>query len=170
MSENNNNNQPIEAGRVVDATPVASNNSNDQDSSSKLYTNEEVDKIINKKLARERAKYEALLKADNGTRDQLKELEEREKSITKREISAHVCTRLAADGMPSSFETIFDHCTTVDEANELYDKISTDLSASLKAAVDKAVKERIRGRTPTMGSAQPIGGHTDGLLKSPLRR
>lgn len=122
--------------------------------SERSYSEEDVNRIVEKRLARERRKYAELI-AGNGD-DRETKLLEREKAVTTRELKADAREKLAAAGLP------------VAESLELLDYTDSDACEAsikkLKAAFDKAISEKIsatlRGgpaiKKAPQGGADPI--------------
>lgn len=108
----------------------------------KTFTQEEVDKIIQKRLTREREK---ITKAfEEGTRES--DLDERERNITKRELKADTLERLAKNGMPLGLAELIDY-----RSKEECEKSITTVSKVFNAAVNEAVKAKARQSTPREG-------------------
>ena len=119
----------------------------------KTFTQEEVDKIIQKRLTREREK---LTKAfEEGTRES--DLDERERNITRRELKADTLERLAESGMPLGLAELIDY-----SSKEECEKSIVTVSKVFNAAVNEAVKAKARQATPKEGYV--------GLKSDPLAR
>ena len=135
---------------------------------SKMYTQEEVNKLFDARFARESRKWEQRLtesqkmtemnaeqKAQYQQKKYEKELEEREAEITKRELRATAKEVLAEKGLPADLFEVLNYndaetCTAGIDA----------LEKAFRSAVDKAVDDRVRksGGTPKTGESKSRSG------------
>lgn len=140
--------------------PSSNEEGTDSDDSSdnpKMFTQDDVDKVVQKRLSRERKKWEQeqQQEQDEATKlagmneKQKKEyqekkredkLNEREKEITKRELTATAKEMLAEKGLPMSLSSILDY-TDADSCNASIDVVEK----AFQEAVQKAIDDKIKG-------------------------
>ena len=109
----------------------------------KKYTDEDVDRIVAKKIAAERKRAAKALEIDNQESD----LEIRERNITKREMLMDVKERLEGDGLPAALANLISY-----ESREDMDKSYKDVINVFNDCVAVGIKNAIRGTTPKTGS------------------
>lgn len=121
-------------GKEKDPTEHAQDPDNE-----KKYTDADVDRIVSKRLNRERKRLsEALGKGEKET-----ELEIRERKVLERELKMDVRERLAKDNLPESLSEIMNY-SSVDGFNKSYEEIT----GVFKTALTEKVKPLIAGRIP----------------------
>lgn len=118
--------------------------------SEKKFTQEEVDQIVSTKLseAEKLAKMNAEQKAKYAQEKHEKELAEREAALTKRELTATAKEILTSKGLPAELAEIADTSSA--------DKCTASLEAiekAFSAAVQKAVNDRLKADPPKKGDA-----------------
>lgn len=101
-----------------------------QENLEKKYTDDDVDRILAKKIAAERSK---------NIKQYSEELEKRERAVLQRELAAEAKERLANDSLPSSLLELMNYNST-EEFEESYAKVSKVFKETLK--------QRISGRKP----------------------
>ena len=99
------------------------------------YTDADVDRIIARKLSRERAKLAREITGQVET-----DLDEREKNILRRELRADARDALAADGLPVSLADLLNY-----ESKEACEQSYSVLVKAFNAAIQGQVNARIRG-------------------------
>lgn len=109
----------------------------------KKYTDEDVDRIVAKKIAAERKRAAKALEIDNQESD----LEIRERNIAKREMLMDVKERLEGDGLPAALANLISY-----ESREDMDKSYKDVINVFNDCVAVGIKDAIRGTTPKTGS------------------
>ena len=109
----------------------------------KKYTDEDVDRIVAKKIAAERKRAAKALEIDNQESD----LEIRERNIAKREMLMDVKERLEGDGLPAALANLISY-----ESREDMDKSYKDVINVFNDCVAVGIKNAIRGTTPKTGS------------------
>lgn len=115
----------------------------------KTFTTEEVNEIVQRRLAREREK---LSKAfQEGTKES--DLDERERKILKRELRADVVESLAENHMPAGLADLVNY-----DSKEDCEKSLGMISAVFNQAVNEAVKGKARQTTPIEGRTCYIKG------------
>ena len=129
----------------------------DQEGNKKTFTQEDVDKAIQKRLARERKKWEQeqqnqqteaeklagmteKQKKEYQDKKKLEDLEKREKEITKRELSAQAKETLVDKGLPMDLADVLDY-TDADACNASIEKVEK----AFQQAVQKAIDDKIKG-------------------------
>ena len=136
----------------------------------KTFTQEDVNKMIQDRITREKAKWEkkvqderteaeklAKMKADEKAKYQeekkIKDLEARERDITTRELKAQAYEALAEKNMPKELVDILNY-----ESAETCNASIEAVEKAFQSAVEKAVNDKLRGgNTPKGGQ----GSKTD---------
>ncbi len=126
----------------------------------RTFTQEEVDKIIKGRVAKERKSWEKQL-ADQQTeaeklasmnekekkayqeQKRIKDLENRETAITRRELIAQAKEQLADKGLPITLAEILNF-TDAESCNKSIETVEK----AFQSAVEKAVEDRIKGGKP----------------------
>ena len=126
----------------------------------KTFTQEELDKIVQGRIAKERKSWEKQLE-DQKTEAQkletmsdkekkkyqeekrIKELDDREAAITRRELTAQAKVQLADKGIPTELAEILN----LTDAESCKKSIET-VEKAFQTAVEKAVEEKIKGNAP----------------------
>ena len=126
----------------------------------KTFTQEELDKIVQGRIAKERKSWEKQLE-DQKTEAQkletmsdkekkkyqeekrIKDLDDREAAITRRELTAQAKVQLADKGIPTELAEIL----ILTDADSCKKSIET-VEKAFQTAVQRAVEERIKGREP----------------------
>lgn len=144
---------------------------------SKTFTQEELDKIVQGRIAKERKSWEKQLE-DQRTEAQklesmsekdkkkyqeakrIKELDDREKAITKRELTAQAKVQLADKGIPTELAEILNF-TDADSCKKSIEVVEK----AFQTAVEKVVEEKIKGGS-TMRKAKEIESEKDLIYKN----
>ncbi len=149
----------------TDNTTETTDNSNNQtETTEKTFTQKDVDKLIQDRLAREQSKWEKRVKEERTEAEKLAkmnaeqkakyaeekriaELEKREKEITTRELRAQAYETLAEKNLPKELigTLNFESAETCNASIEAVEK-------SFQSAVEKAVNEKLRGGDPPKSS------------------
>jgi hypothetical protein len=145
----------------------------------KTFTQDELNAIIDKRLARERADADAKIKAavteaqklakmsaderaEHEKKAHEKALAEREAEITKRELRAEAKSQLSDKGLPIELAEILPY-TDADTTNAAI--LATE--KVFRAAVEKAVTDRLKGNAPKVTqAATPTATLDDEIRKS----
>lgn len=126
----------------------------------KTFTQEELDKIVQGRIAKERKAWEKHLEDEKTEAQKLetmsekekkkyqeekriKELDDREAAITRRELTAQAKVQLADKGIPAELAEILN----LTDAESCKKSIET-VEKAFQTAVQRAVEERIKGREP----------------------
>lgn len=117
----------------------------------KKYTDKEVNAIVSKKIARERKKIARELEG----REQLTELEKRERDITIREWKADAKLYMAENGLPTKLADILNYNDEETYKGSL-ESVTEVVREIVKDLTEKGIKKALVGRTPTAscGSAK----------------
>ena len=126
----------------------------------KTFTQEEVDKIVNKRLARERKDIEAKIEAERAEAERLAKMSEAEKqqALFKKQVAEFEATKrafeqekllnetskqLASKNLPIEFAEML----KANDAESTFENIKV-FEAKFNEAVERLVNERLKGKTP----------------------
>lgn len=126
----------------------------------KTFTQEELDKIVQGRIAKERKAWEKQLEEQQTEAQKLetmsekekkkyqeekriKDLDDREAAITRRELTAQAKVQLADKGIPTELAEIL----ILTDADSCKKSIET-VEKAFQSSVEKAVEEKIKGREP----------------------
>ena len=126
----------------------------------KTFTQEEVDKIVNKRLARERKDIEAKIEAERAEAERLAKMSEAEKqqALFKKQVEEFEATKrafeqekllndtskqLASKNLPIQFAEML----KAQDAESTFENIKI-FEAKFNEAVERLVNERLKGNTP----------------------
>ena len=126
----------------------------------KTFTQEELDKIVQGKIAKERKAWEKHLEDEKTEAQKLetmsekekkkyqeekriKELDDREAAITRRELTAQAKVQLADKGIPTELAEIL-NLTDAESCKKSIEIVEK----AFQTAVEKAVEEKIKGNAP----------------------
>ena len=126
----------------------------------KTFTQEEVDKIVNKRLARERKDIEAKIEAERAEAERLAKMSEAEKqqALFKKQVAEFEATKrafeqekllnetskqLASKNLPIEFAEML----KAQDAESTFENIKI-FEAKFNEAVERVVNERLKGNTP----------------------
>ena len=150
-----------DAGAGVNGSDNTSNaDTQDTSNTEKTFTQEDVNRMIQTRIAQEQKQWEkkvqeerteaeklAKMKADEKAKYQeekrLKELEQREKDITTRELKATAYETLAEKNLPKELVNILNY-----ESAETCNSSIEAVEKAFQSAVEKAVNEKLRGGNP----------------------
>lgn len=144
MSENNET-QNMEAAAIDERAGV-----NEQaEQEEKKYTDSDVDRIVSKKLKRERERVRKTLTES----EQLSEIEIRERNVLKREMMADAREQLKSEGLPDGLAELMNY-----ESKETFEE-SYELTKNVfNEAIKAYLIEKARGATPKAFSS-PSGAN-----------
>ncbi len=149
------------SGNDADQGPGQDNqDSGEGGQETKTFTQEELDKIVQGRIAKERKAWEKHLEDEKTEAQKLetmsekekkkyqeekriKELDDREAAITRRELTAQAKVQLADKGIPTELAEILN----LTDAESCKKSIET-VEKAFQTAVQRAVEERIKGREP----------------------
>ena len=123
------------------------NESNQEQESEKKYTDDDLDKIIARKIAAERKRMSKLFNEEQ----QENEMEIRERKVLERELKADAKDALIAQGLPSSLSNLMTY-----NSKEEYDKSFEDVSAVFREAMRQEYTNRFSQspKASSMGSKE----------------
>lgn len=123
----------------------------------KKYTDADLDKIIARKVARERARLSKLLE----TEQQESDLEKRERELKRRETMADMRDRLQARGYPYKLAEVLNY-NSEEELEESFEYIT----AVFSEALSEAIKRHLVGPTPKASITPPAGSLDDKIREA----
>lgn len=140
----------------------------------KTFTQEELDKIVQGRIAKERKAWEKHLEDEKTEAQKLetmsekekkkyqeekriKELDDREAAITRRELTAQAKVQLADKGIPTELAEIL-NLTDAESCKKSIEIVEK----AFQTAVEKAVEEKIKGNAPI----KKVSGNTTISLES----
>ena len=134
-----NENAGAAAGKPA-GTPEVENEPKEQhvDAPEKKYSDEDLDRILAGKIARERRKLTESISSQLAA-----ELDERERNIFKRELRADAQDKLVADGLPPRLSDCFSY-----ESKEAFDKSYSSIVKAFQDALAEGVRDALRGNVP----------------------
>lgn len=112
----------------------------------KKYTDEDVDRIIAKKIAAERKRMSKLFNDEQ----QESELDKRERDVLKRELRADAKDTLTSQGLPSTLADLIDYSDKESSEKSLENVISI-----FREATAQGIKNALRGHAPRVGARLP---------------
>ena len=147
-----------EEGTGDEVNPDNAQSGEPEDDKSKVatFTEDDVNRIVKQRLAREKKKWEKdhteaerLQKMTDDEKKQYEEdkrkedLDNRDAAITRRELTAVAKEQLNAAGVPADMAEFIDY-TDADTVNESVKR----LSKAFKGAVQQSVDDRLKGKSP----------------------
>lgn len=141
--EENTEKEAPEASAEEVAEDHASDPAEETAANDKKYTDEDVNRIVARRIAAERKRIDKLVNAERET----SEIEERENNVRKREMMADTKDRLIKDGLPLSLSDILNYASE-EELEASYNKVKE----CFNEAVTEGCKRALAGRTPRRGS------------------
>lgn len=136
-------NEMIESVEDVTTEKTAEVQDEEKQSPAKKYTDEDVDRIIARKIAAERKRMSKLFNEEQ----QESELEKRERAVLLRELKADAKDMLISEGLPSSLAGLLNY-----GSKEELNQSMTEVSAIFREAVQQGIKEKLRGEPPRKGT------------------
>ncbi|SCI20215.1 Uncharacterised protein [uncultured Ruminococcus sp.] len=136
-------NEMIESVEDVTTEKTAEVQGGEKQEAEKKYTDEDVDRIIARKIAAERKRMSKLFNEEQ----QESELEKRERAVLLRELKADAKDMLISEGLPSSLAGLLNY-----SSKEELSQSMAEVSAIFREAVQQGVKEKLRGETPRKGT------------------
>lgn len=105
----------------------------------KKYTDDDVNRIVARKIAAERKRMQKLFNNEQ----QESEIEVRERNVLKRELMADARDALTGEGLPSSLANLLSY-----DNKESFEDSYKAVVECFRDAVEVAVRTRLRGSTP----------------------
>lgn len=135
-----------EVAEVVEAATTEENagvQGEEKQEAEKKYTDQDLDRIISKRISAERKRMQKLFNEEQ----QESELEKRERAVLLRELKADAKDTLIERGLPSSLAGLLDYSD-----KESLDSSLDEVGRIFNAAVEQGVKARLKGEPPRKGS------------------
>lgn len=114
----------------------------------KKYTDKDVDRIVAKKIASERRRMQRLFEEEQ----QVSEIEQRERNVLLRELKADAKDLLTEKGLPASLAELLDYSD-----KDAVDRSLQEVGEIFRSAVERGVKDRLRGNTPRVSYGRGNG-------------
>ena len=133
--------EPAETGTNQPQAPEAEHEE-------KTFTQDEVNEIVRRRLAKEREKFTSLMDGEGENK-----LIEREKAVLKRELRADALDKLKEKQYPSSLADLLDY-TDEESCNASFDKVIGVFQDLKKQAFEAAFKSG--AHTPRAGGIAPV--------------
>lgn len=135
--------QTTDGGVVATEEVKATEEQSDQaEVQEKKYTDADVDRIVSKKISRERDRLQKLFKEEQ----QVSDLDERERNVSIREMKADAREELERRGLPLRLADMLNFSD-----RETMEKGLDSLEQSFREAVAFGIKDAIRGEVPKTG-------------------
>lgn len=154
-------NETAEVAEVAEVAPAeesAGIQSKEGQEAEKKYSDEDVDRIIARKIAAERKRMQKLFNEEQ----QVSEIEMREKKVLLRELKADAKDALIEKGLPYSLADVLDYSD-----KESLIKSMDVVARAFNSAVEAGIKARLRGETPRRGGN--YSGGPDDALRNAFR-
>lgn len=146
------NQEGTQGDQNADGAGEGAEGADDSQAQEKKYTDQDVDRIIAKKIAAERKRMSKLFNEEQ----QENELEIRERNVAKREMMADAKDALVKDELPYTLAGLMDYTD-----KESYEASYKEVTQIFRDAVQQQVKHLLRGSTPKVstgaGGMDPIG-------------
>lgn len=114
----------------------------------KKYTDDDVDRIVSKKIARERERLQKLFNEEQ----EVSEIEQREQKVFMREMKADARDMLIERGLPALLADVLNYESKEDMTSSI-----EDVENVFREAVEREVKLRMKGSTPITGKVYKPG-------------
>ena len=128
-------NEMIESVEDVTTEKTAEVQGGEKQEAEKKYTDEDVDRIIARKIAAERKRMSKLFNEER----QESELEKRERAVLLRELKADAKDMLISEGLPSSLAGLLNY-----SSKEELSQSMAEVSAIFREAVQQGIKEKLK--------------------------
>lgn len=119
----------------------------------KKYTDEDLDRIIAKKIAAERKRMQRVFNEEQ----QENEIEIRERNVLKRELMADAKDRLVEHGLPYTLSNLMSY-----EDKDAFEKSYQEVTGIFIKAVQRGVTDALKGNPPKVST----GGRKDDIAKA----
>lgn len=129
----------------------------DQHKAERTFTQDEVNDIVQKRLAKERERLSKVFQEEK----QLSELEERERNILKRELRADAIEELSKRNLPARLADLLDY-----SGEEEMQKSMNEVITIFRSALSEKIKPYARQTTPFEG----MGGSSMNTSDSAIRK
>lgn len=132
----------------------------DQHEGERTFTQDEVNDIVQKRLAKERERLSKVFQEEK----QVSELEERERNILKRELRADAIEILNKGNLPTRLADLLDY-----SSEESFNSSMAEVTAIFKGALGEKLKPYARQKTPFEGMGG-AGINTDTKESAAIRK
>lgn len=113
----------------------------------KKYTDADVDKIVAKKIAKERARLSKIFNDEQQESD----LEKRERNVLVRELKADAKDKLVEDGLPYTLADLMAY-----DSKESFSKSYNEVTTIFREAVQRGVKDALKSPAPRVGTGNRL--------------
>lgn len=143
------NNVNEEVGAPV-AEETAGAQGEKQEKKEKKYTDDDVDRIVSKKIARERERLQKLFNEEQ----EVSEIEQREQKVLMREMKADAKDMLIDRGLPALLADVLNYESKEDMARSI-----EEVENVFREAVEREIKLRLKGSVPIKGNGYKPGNN-----------
>lgn len=128
---------------------------NGESTEEKTFTQDQVNKIVEERLLRQKNKYENMMK---GMSPEAAELEERGKDLAKREALFEAKQMLLEKGLPLELIDM----VKVDDPEKVAESVNA-VKSIFDKAIEIGVNEKLKGSTPLKDAPRDIGSDEDAV-------
>lgn len=114
----------------------------------KTFTQEEVNEIVRRRLAKEREKFTSLMDSEGE-----KKLIEREKAVMKRELRMDALDKLRERHLPDRLADLVDY-SNEESYTASFEKLCSVFESAIMDAVNQVRDDMLKGHTPHTGAVQ----------------
>lgn len=154
--KNENQNPDTAAGEEKAGIQKEGQENADQHEAERTFTQDEVNDIVQKRLAKERERLSKVFQEEK----QLSELEERERNILKRELRADAIEELSKRNLPARLADLLDYSDKENLQNSM-----NEVTSIFRSALSEKIKPYARQKTPFEG----MGGSSMNTSDSNIR-
>lgn len=146
--------EEVETQVIDDKKDENINNVEDKKKEEKLFTQDEVNRIVQDRVQREKARTQKLVNGDEFSL----ELLEREKNIELREMKADAKESLSDLNIPNEFIELvnFSNRKFMEKSLQVIENINHTFESIINERVTKEIEKRIAGRTPKTSTTSSI--------------
>lgn len=145
VEQDNHTNEEVEAAATEEKAGAQSEKPERME---KKYTDEDVDRIVSRKIARERERMSKLFNEEQ----QVSEIEQREQKVLMREMKADAKDALTDRGFPIQLADFLNY-----EGKEEMEKSLEVICDTFSEIVEREVKRMLKGSTPIRGNGYKPG-------------
>ena len=152
--------EPVEGKEKTGIEPETDQERDENPEEEKKYTDADLDRIIAKRIARERNRLSKMLKDEQEESD----MEKRERDITRREFKADARERLSDAGYPVAIADILNY-----EDNDAFEESYKRVTDIFSEVVSKQLRKAFAGNTPK-ASMSPAADSLDDKIRQAFAR
>ena len=152
--------EPVEGKEKTGIEPETDPERDENPTEEKKYTDADLDRIIAKRIARERNRLSKMFKDEQEESD----MEKRERDITRRELKADARERLSDAGYPVALADILNY-----EDNDAFEESYEQVTDIFTKALGKQLKKAFSGGTPK-ASMSPAADSLDDKIRQAFAR